>query len=354
MRSDYKLFAAFGIDIKLHISFLLLLPLLALSMAADIGGDIAAFLYSLLIFMALFASVLMHELCHSLVAIREGVKVSQITLTPIGGIASMGNVRDSGKEFLISVVGPLSNFVLAAILLIGLVGFVGQEVLLDIILSGDAFLSPSPLNFAIVLLYLNLILGLFNLFLPIFPMDGGRVLRAMLGMVTTRLRATKIAVAIGQGFLAVLIVFSLLSGNLWLVLIGIFLFFAGVSELKFTELSESTKDLDLEKMIRRDIIMLEEGMPVKEFFSISAPWQGLYPVADKEDRILGVFIPERVSSKEGTVGEAAEKDYPSARLKDSKEETVVKIYSKGYVLMLDEDGKLLGVITVGDLKKASQ
>src|SRR5262249_23978187 len=162
-----------------------------------------------------FACVLLHELGHSAVARRFGVRITSITLYPFGGIAALTEIpREPAKEILIAIAGPLVNFVLAA----GL--FVGAAFLLPARHLGFESLTGADLIPS--LFSANLLLGLFNL-IPAYPMDGGRILRGILASRTDYLHATRWAARIGKVFAGVFIVIGLLIQDWWLPILGVFL-----------------------------------------------------------------------------------------------------------------------------------
>jgi len=183
MRGSIKLFRVFGIDVNIHITFILLV-LLVLP-----GG-----LKRVCLVLAVFFFVTMHELCHSLVARRFGIKVRQITLLPIGGVASMSKIPDKPiQELAVSIAGPLSNLAVVAVFYYPLKTLLGPDVLFHPLST-----STWPLTIAYAY-WVNLVLAGFNL-LPAFPMDGGRILRAALATKIGMKRATTIAVNFGHIF----------------------------------------------------------------------------------------------------------------------------------------------------------
>jgi len=188
-----------GINIRLHITFLFIVVLFGIQYWGMEAGGWRGALYGVAYVLLLFACVVLHELGHSLVAQRFGVRVRDITLWPIGGVARMEEIpRQPWQELLMSIAGPAVNFVIA----------IGLAVLVSLLFGARALgdlISPSKLMGALTLpslllslLMTNLGLGLFNL-IPAFPMDGGRVLRALLALALDYVQATRIAVAIGQG-----------------------------------------------------------------------------------------------------------------------------------------------------------
>jgi Zn-dependent protease/predicted transcriptional regulator len=352
MKSSYRVFRIKGIDVSLHFSFLLLLPLLVLSFAGDMSEGIISIAYGFAVVMALFGSVLMHELSHSFMAIRNGVTVRSIILTPIGGIASIGLFKDAAKEFKITVAGPLSNFILGGVLLVILLNVYGPEAVANSVFSDDMFLVPSIMNFLVLLTYLNLVLGAFNLFLPIFPMDGGRVLRSMLNMLMNRLTATRLAVGIGQAFLSLFFVFSVMAGSLWLIAISIFLFFSGISELKFTEMSEAMEHTHLETFMSKEFIVIHPDLKVNEFLQLISGKQNLYPVLDESGKVKGVVLLENVKTSNKKIKDIMVKEFPSITMKDELSDIMAKIYGHQYAIVVDDKGILQGVLTLNEMQKA--
>jgi hypothetical protein len=195
-------------------------------------------------------------------------------------------------------------------------------------------------------------LGAFNLFLPIFPMDGGRVLRSMLGMVTTRLRATKLAVAIGQVFLAVFIFFAIMVGSIWLIAIAVFLFIAGLSELKLTELSDVAERIDLHRIIKTDFIVLSPDLKVRDLLKVAVPWQSIYPVLDESGNPIGMIDLNDLVKNSGKVGDVMLRGFPVIKESDEKSEVLTKVFSKGYALVVDKKGRLYGILTLDSLQKS--
>lgn len=213
MKWSFPLARVAGIPIRIHLSFLLIVGWIAWLGWTE-GGWVSS-LWAVALILALFACVVIHELAHSLVAIRFGGKVRSVTLWPIGGVASMKSIPEQPRqELLISLAGPLVNVMIAGLLILARGGFPAWI---------DVPLVPrGPAELADALARANLILALFNL-LPAFPMDGGRVMRSLLAMFLPYARATSIAAAIGQT-LAVGFVLLGLALNPFLMVIGFFRF----------------------------------------------------------------------------------------------------------------------------------
>jgi len=211
MTLSWKICRVAGIDVYLHPTFLLLLLL---------PGVLAGGVQTVLLLLSVFGCVLLHEFGHALMARRFGIETEDITLYPIGGVARLRRMpRAPGAELLIALAGPAVNFaIVGALTVLGAVGL-GQVV------DGSGlgyFLSE--------LLVVNLILGLFNL-IPAFPMDGGRVLRALLSGWLGRAQATIIAATIGRTLAVLFGIIALVwMNNLIYVGLAAFIYFAARAE----------------------------------------------------------------------------------------------------------------------------
>jgi Zn-dependent protease len=215
MQLSWKLGRFAGIDVFVHSTFLLLL----FYFAAMAGDHLVSTLVSVL---AVFGCVLLHEFGHALMARRFGIETEDITLYPIGGVARLRRLpRAPGAELLIALAGPAVNFaIVATVMILGLLGL--DQVLVD---TGFGFFAA----FLEQLVFINLILGVFNL-IPAFPMDGGRVLRALLSGWLGRAQATSIAAGLGR-LLAVAFGLSVLWTGYWIHLaLAAFIYLAAQAE----------------------------------------------------------------------------------------------------------------------------
>jgi Zn-dependent protease len=210
-----------GIPIRLHVTLILALPFLALA-------------YSPFMAIGLFVSIVLHELGHSLVALRKGCRVREILLLPIGGAAQMERMPARPRdELLLAIAGPLVSAALFAALFFG-----GRYVPLANLIPG----SGLYLNRLQVLGLVNAGLTLFNL-LPSFPMDGGRILRALLAPRLGRLRATRIAARVGQVIAVLFVLYALhdVRHHFMLVIVGLFVFWTAGAEYRLVQLQEELK-----------------------------------------------------------------------------------------------------------------
>jgi Zn-dependent protease/predicted transcriptional regulator len=221
----FNLLRVRGIDIKIHITFLLILVLGGFEWGRVHGAP--GFLFGAFLMVALFACVTLHELGHSIAAQFYKIPVREIVLLPIGGVALLGDLPKKPKqELVIAAAGPAVNVAIAAALAV----FGGSLVALDGhgLVAGEVP-PPSLATFVTWLLAANVTLVVFNL-IPAFPLDGGRMLRATLAMFTDYRRATAVAAGIGQAAAIFLGLLGVFSGNFILALIAVFIFFGAGME----------------------------------------------------------------------------------------------------------------------------
>lgn len=226
MASSYEILKIRGIPIRVHVTLLILLPIIALSFSRQMG--MASIFPGLWMAVGLFASVALHELGHSLVALAKGCRVRQILLLPIGGMAQLDQMPARPRdEIQMALAGPAVS--LALYVLGNEAGYWLHGTRLELfgLLAGT-------------LGDINLMLFLFNL-IPSFPMDGGRVFRAVLTPRLGRVLSTRIAAGVGR-FLAVLFgIFGLFHFNLFLVVIAIFIYQAAGAEYRMVVLQEMAR-----------------------------------------------------------------------------------------------------------------
>lgn len=233
-----------GIALRLHVTFLLMLLVIAYQGYAMAGGR-GAF-WSLALICAVFTCIVLHELGHSLVAQKLGVEVRSITLLPIGGVAALRTIPENPwHEIAITVAGPMVNVIIAAVL-IPIAG-----------LPRHLFIVEWPANLLGLLNTLvgvNLWLFLFNC-IPAFPMDGGRLLRASLALVIPHRRATWIAATVGQG-LAILFFVLGLKYSVMMIVLAAFIFIAAEGEERMVRTRGMLHDIEVEDVMMREFATL--------------------------------------------------------------------------------------------------
>jgi Zn-dependent protease/predicted transcriptional regulator len=233
MRWSIKLGKLLGIDVYLHFTFLLLLAFLGF-VYWRATQNVEAALRGVAFIVALFGCVVLHELGHALMARRYGIKTRDITLLPIGGIARLEKMPEKPmQEFLVALAGPAVNVVIATVLFLGLAATGGLAPMEELGVTGGSFWQR--------LMLLNVVLVVFNL-LPAFPMDGGRVLRALLAMRLGRRRATVIAANVGQ-VMAILFGIVGFFYNPFLIFIGIFVYLGAQAEAGMVEMQSALEGL---------------------------------------------------------------------------------------------------------------
>jgi len=233
MSWSYRIGVFFGISVRVHASFALLLAWIGYATYSR-TGSILAVAFGLTAICVLFSCVVLHEYGHALMARRYGIGTRAITLYPIGGVAQLVRMpSDPRKEFMIAVAGPAVNGVLAlgAWLLLALPGFSAETD------TGEGLLGGSLLD---AFFRINVLMAGFNL-LPAFPMDGGRVLRALLAIRMPALRATEIATTVAKLMAGAMVLWGMANGNTFLAIIGVFVWLASRGELYRVQMMERAR-----------------------------------------------------------------------------------------------------------------
>jgi Zn-dependent protease/predicted transcriptional regulator len=239
VKYSFKLGAAWGIPIELHFTFLLLI-------AAVLGLSIVMMeFYTFFIVLFLFIFVFFHELAHSVVARRYGIKVRKIVLYPIGGVSEIEEIPDNpSQEWRMAVAGPLTSLILGGALL-------GVSLYLTPELIPAVFTLSTTGIFLYDLAILNILLGIFNL-IPAFPMDGGRVFRAVLAERMKYSDATRYAVTLGR-ILGVIMVIVGFAFNFLLILVGLFVYIGASEEGEQTIISTKLAGVRVKDVMQSEI-----------------------------------------------------------------------------------------------------
>lgn len=260
MNWSIKLGRVLGIDIKMHLTFLLILVWGAFAYGGSAGP-----LYGLIVTLALFTLVLLHELGHSLAAMGYGIPVKDITLLPIGGVARLERMPEKPlHELVVALAGPAVNVFLAMVLLPVIFALsLSQSIPLSFSLTVRGGLS-GLLSF---LFLANVSLAIFNM-IPAFPLDGGRVFRAFLGFFTDYLKATQIAATVGRILAIGLGLLGLVSGQFWLALIALFIFFVGGQEAQAVAARGVLRQAQAGQALRQDTIALSPEATIGQVASM--------------------------------------------------------------------------------------
>lgn len=335
---SFRLATVAGIPIRVHFTFVLLLVWIGLPAGKDAPRAIG-------IVMAVFGCVLLHELGHALTALKCGIGIRDITLYPIGGVAMLTGRPNPRQEFWITVAGPAVNLAIVAVLA-PIVWSTGQT------LDFTARLGEQSLVVALV--EANLFLFGFNM-LPAFPMDGGRILRALLAMRIGETKATSIAAGIGQ-FLAVTFFFAgVFSQQIVLMIIAVFVFLgAGQEVASAVGHSLTANRLALDAMMTRFRTLTPDATLGQAATLVVQGWQQAFPVM-LDGKVLGLLGRDDLAGamtslgSEAYVGGAMRRDY-RAVLPNTPLDTVLEMFAedRSPILVMVEE-RLLGIITVENL-----
>ena len=340
---SYKIGRVAGIDILLHSTFVWLILFVVISVSVF---DFALILPSLLFLAFLFGSVLFHELSHSLVAKLQGIPVHKITLLPIGGIAEM-NIDDiaPSKEFLISIAGPLFNFVICFIIFSLYLVFpqifppLGKDV------GFVALMLSYPLY---ELFYINLVLGMFNLFVPAIPMDGGRVLRALLQFKYNHYKATLISakVSMALAFAMFLIGFLLPEWRL-LLIISIFVYLGAQSEAQFARVKHILSGAYAKDVVQAYFPVIPRNVPITEAISFLERNLLTSALIDTPHGFKIIFLQDLLNSQPTSQLSDLARDVPLFSLNTplSKIYNYFATHPDVSLVPVVENGQLYGVVT---------
>ena len=336
-----------GTEIRLHVTFLLLLAWIGFAHGA--AGGMEAAIAGIIFISLLFTCVVLHEFGHVLAARRYGIATPDITLLPIGGVARLERIPEKpSEELVVALAGPAVNVVIAALLFLVLGGVPPVE----------AAANPENANHSMLarLFWVNVMLVVFNM-IPAFPMDGGRVLRALLGYRLGHRRATEIAASIGQ-FLAFGLGFlGLINGAPLLVFVALFVWLGAGAESQAVALRDLSRG-----MIAADAMITRfEALPVTATISAAVELllrssQTDFPVLDGSGRQRGILTRSdliralQASGPDSPVLEAMRRDVPTVPHRAPLEEAMLAMQAaSGPVGVVDGSGRLVGLLTQENL-----
>jgi Zn-dependent protease/CBS domain-containing protein len=366
MRS-YKLLTVWGIPIRVNTSLLLFLPILAwligsggqielyaalIERLTGVGFDIARlragstpWLVGVVAAVGLFASVTVHELGHSWVALRYGLEIESITLWILGGLASLKSFpKEWDREFWIAIAGPVSSVLVAGVC------------------YGGALLAPPSSHVGrFVLGWLavtNVTLAAFNL-LPAFPMDGGRILRALLARSRPYGTATRLAARVGVGFAFLFAIVAVLNFQIVLLLLALFIYGAATTESKAVLLDELLDGVTVGDIVTREPATVDAGTTVEAFGrQLLQDRQSVHLVVDADGSPVGVVTladlrgAKRADHAALTVRDIA-RDVPRVDATADAFDTLVALQGSGGLdAIVERDGALVGVLSEADYAHA--
>ncbi len=332
-----------GSEIRIHLTFLILLAWIGF--AEYLSGGAAAAVDGVIFIIAIFACVVLHELGHAIAARRYGISTPDITLLPIGGLARLSRIPEKpAEEIVIAIAGPLVNVVIAVVLIV-LGAHLDLTTVADIQKSAPGFLTR--------LAAVNVWLVLFNL-IPAFPMDGGRVLRALLAFRMGRRRATELAARIGQGLAFAFGFWGLMSGNVLLMFIAIFVYLAAAGEAGDVGMREAAKSVPVERAMVRVYESLGANATVDDAAeALLRTTQHEFPVVDGGGHLRGFLSRNamiralKASGPETPVIEVMTRDVPTVKTHQPLEMAIRLMQEKqaSEVAVTDEDDRLVGYVS---------
>ena len=365
-----------GVDAGWFLTLFLVILWLSPSFRNALGSsDGVAYLTTVISALLFFGSLIVHELGHAIAARRQGIEVKSIQLFLFGGLTQMSrDARSPGEEFKIAAAGPFATFLMVVVFLVIDLAIVGPSLLWNaVLLTPNVKLTPVLLSLSWLLL-MNVVVLVFNL-APAFPLDGGRITRAIVWRLTgDKRRGTHLAAQLGQAFAVILAgvgIWLLISGGgfggLWLILLAFLLGQSARGAVIQSTLTERIEGVRVADIMDRHPVAIPAATAVGEaldsyFLRYGWSW---FPVVDDEGRFMGISRQERVQAAadagEGwlTVGAVVEtEDAGSWRVDEDRPITEVlsseSLGRLGALMAVDREGVLQGVVTVEQVRRALQ
>ena len=346
MRWSWKTGRIGGIEVRMHATFLLLVAWWGASRYferhywTDVWGGVASIF-------VLFAIVVLHELGHALAARKFGIRTQDITLLPIGGVARLERMpEDPKQELVVALAGPAVNAVFVVLLMPWLMLPNTLHRLQALPVIGGDFVGN--------LMWINLLLGAFNL-IPAFPMDGGRVLRALLAMRMDYVRATSIAANLGQGFALVLGFIGLFS-NPFLVFIALFVWMGAAGEAGMVLVKSALSGIPIRRAMATEFRTLSPDETLRDAAEhIVAGFQQDFPVVE-DTRLVGILTRAdllRILAEDGRrhlVREAMKKNFVTAQPSETLENAFQRLQTcECHSLPVVDNERIVGILTMETL-----
>lgn len=343
MRWSIRIARVAGTDIKVHLTFLLLLAWIGYSYHQQ--GGMEAAVEGIVFILLLFGCVVLHELGHATAARLFGIKTPDITLLPIGGVARLQRMPEKPwQELVVALAGPAVNVVIAAVLIFALrfqtdLGNIGR-------------IEDPGVPMTAKLAAVNIILVLFNM-IPAFPMDGGRVLRALLAMAIGQAAGTRIASSIGQG-LAFLFGFLGLLYNPLLIFIALLVYLGASHEAALAQLKEVTRGVRVaDAMVTRFTSLRPRDTLERAVDALLHTTQHEFPILDEVGRLVALLTRDdlirglRERGPDSPAIQSAHRDLPVVSPHDSFDEAFLTMQESTCPALpvVDSAGRLLGLLT---------
>ncbi|WAC02786.1 site-2 protease family protein [Lacinutrix neustonica] len=353
MKGNLTIGRVLGIEISIHWTFFFLLLWIALEQIRNEASN-EGVVFNLAFVGIVFFCVLLHELGHASVAKRFGIQTKKITLYPIGGVASLERIPEEPKqEFLVAIAGPLVNLVLAMLLyvVIPISSFTSQSF-------SELLISLNTFTFQNLLLYTfvaNLSLFLFNL-IPAFPMDGGRVFRALLALFVDRVKATRVAVVVGQ-FIAVLLLLIGLLYNPVLIFIALFIFISAYGEHKFVKHNALLKDHTVRESMLTDITTFTPNDTIQDVIDVLLTGSETnFVIVNSDHSVAGILyradVIKHSKNRLKSISEVMTKTHQPISVHSGLKEAYSQLVKeKKPFFAVTEDNKLVGAIDFSNLNE---
>jgi Zn-dependent protease len=347
MKWQWKLGRFAGIDVYVHATFLLLIGWVGYSHWLE-HRQWAEVLNGILFILALFACVVLHEYGHALTARKYGVRTRDITLYPIGGVARLERMPEKPiEERWVALMGPAVNVVIAAALFAYLYLTSSLVPLTELTVASGNFLER--------LMAVNISLVLFNI-IPAFPMDGGRVLRALLAMRMDYVRATQIAANVGQG-MALLFGLAGLFGNPTLLFIAFFVWIGASQEASMVQMRNSVSGIPVTRAMMTDFKTLSPRDSLAQAVAlILSGSQHDFPVVDANGAVAGILERDRFMAALSQHGQSApvmdfvRRDLPTVDSHEMVESALMRLQEAGAkTLPVMHLGQFVGLITAENI-----
>ncbi len=367
MMRNFTVTKVWGIPIRINVSLVVFLPILAwligsggqievyaglIETLTGVGFDLGAlragsmpWIIGILAASGLFVSVTLHELGHSWVALRYGLSIDSITLWILGGIAALGSIpKEWNKEFWIAIAGPLTSIGVGAVCYVGVLALPASSNIVRFVIGWLAIV--------------NITLAAFNL-LPAFPMDGGRILRAILARNRPYGTATRIAGRIGVIFAILFAVVGVMAFNVILLLLALFIYGAATTESRTVLLDELLEGTSVGDIMTRSRGSVDAASSVADLIDrMIRERRTLYPVTDAGGTVTGIVSLEDVrkvkpENRDSTAVEAIKRDVARIPATADAFDTLAALQGAGGVFALVEDrGEIVGLLSEADYAHA--
>ena len=346
MKWSWKIGQYQGIGVYIHATFLLIIAWVIFVYWRQ-GHDLAATVSGIIFVLAIFGCVVLHEFGHALTAKKYGIKTRDITLLPIGGVARLERMPDKPiQELWVAIAGPFVNIVIAVILYFWIQASGGLQPIEDLSVSGGSFAER--------LMVVNIFLVIFNM-IPAFPMDGGRVLRALLALRINYTRATQIAATIGQG-IALLFGLVGLFTNPILIFIALFVWIGAAQEASMTKIKSALGGIPVTQAMLTDFKTVAPEDTLDELVRLTmAGSQQDFPVTEGNSVVGMVTHKDLISalSERGSsarVSSVMRREFPVVEPTEMLEIAFMKLQTSDcHTLPVVHNGILTGLLTMGNV-----